>query len=142
MKGSNSEQAAAITMMEEAVNEMNAAVNLATFKSVDTMEKVLQSMSGQTEFLVSSVTIIEKQIAIVMRQNQDIVEVIKSQAPSEQQKTLPEPIFMIPFSRDPGFVGRGSIMDEIDRRFHGLSPKMRNPYSTSEIALVGLGGVG
>lgn len=142
MKGPNGELAAAITQMEEAVNDMNAAVNLATFKAVDTMEKVLQSMRGQTEFLVSNASIIEKQIAIVVKQNQEIVEVIKCQATSKQQNTLPKPVSTVPFGRDQEFVDRGSIMDEIDRRFHDISSDKRKSYSTSKIALVGLGGVG
>jgi len=141
MKGSNGELAAAITQMEEAVNEMNAAVNLATFKAVDMMEKVLQSMRGQTEFLVSKACIIEKQIAVVVKQNQEIVEVIKCHT-SKQHNTLPKPVSTVPFGRDPEFIDRGSILDEIDRRFYDISSDKRKSYSTSEIALVGLGGVG
>ncbi|KAK0617248.1 hypothetical protein B0T14DRAFT_262902 [Immersiella caudata] len=53
--------------------------------------------------------------------------------PPERPETPPQPFATIPFSRDPDFVDRGDILEQIDRRCS--EPAAR-------IALVGLGGVG
>ncbi|KAK4206181.1 hypothetical protein QBC37DRAFT_142358 [Rhypophila decipiens] len=53
--------------------------------------------------------------------------------PPERPETPPQPFPTIPFSRDPYFVNRGDILEQIDRRFS--EPAAR-------VALVGLGGVG
>ncbi|KAK5651031.1 hypothetical protein OQA88_1504 [Cercophora sp. LCS_1] len=53
--------------------------------------------------------------------------------PPERPETPPKPFATIPFSRDPDFVDRGDILEQIDRRCS--EPAAR-------IALVGLGGVG
>ena len=52
---------------------------------------------------------------------------------SERQETPPAPFASIPFSRDPDFVNRGDILNQIDQRCS--EPAAR-------VALVGLGGVG
>src|SRR4051812_31837462 len=52
---------------------------------------------------------------------------------SERRETPPAPFATIPFSRDPDFVNRGDILDQIDQRCS--EPAAR-------VALVGLGGVG
>ncbi|KAK4651778.1 LOW QUALITY PROTEIN: hypothetical protein QC762_0096210 [Podospora pseudocomata] len=54
------------------------------------------------------------------------------QAP-ERSETPPRPFATIPFSRDPDFVNRGDILEQIDRRCS--EPAAR-------VALVGLGGIG
>ncbi|KAK4640934.1 hypothetical protein QC761_0097040 [Podospora bellae-mahoneyi] len=54
------------------------------------------------------------------------------QAP-ERPETPPRPFATIPFSRDPDFVDRGDILEQIDRRCS--EPAAR-------VALVGLGGIG
>jgi hypothetical protein len=51
----------------------------------------------------------------------------------ERLETPPPPFATIPFSRDPDFVNRGDILDQIDKRCS--EPAAR-------VALVGLGGVG
>ncbi|KAL7958560.1 TPR-like protein [Trichoderma compactum] len=51
----------------------------------------------------------------------------------ERRETQPQPVPLIPFSRDPDFVNRGDILDRISARC--LEPAGR-------VALVGLGGVG
>lgn len=57
-------------------------------------------------------------------------ELTVSPAPPE---TPPEPCSTVPFGRDPDFVPRGSILEDIEDRCSS---------STTLIALVGLGGVG
>ncbi|KAK4165213.1 kinesin light chain [Cladorrhinum sp. PSN259] len=51
---------------------------------------------------------------------------------SNMRQTPPQPCANIPFSRDPDYVNRGDILDQIDQRFS--KPAAR-------VALVGLGGV-
>ncbi|KAK4119841.1 TPR-like protein, partial [Parathielavia appendiculata] len=53
--------------------------------------------------------------------------------PPERPESPPAPFAIIPFSRDPDFVNRGDILDQIDQRCS--EPAAR-------VALVGLGGVG
>ncbi|WPJ61335.1 hypothetical protein SMAC4_13446 [Sordaria macrospora] len=53
--------------------------------------------------------------------------------PPERLETPPPPFATIPFSRDPDFVSRGDILDQIDQ----LCSK-----PAARVALVGLGGVG
>jgi hypothetical protein len=52
---------------------------------------------------------------------------------SERPETPPLPFAAIPFSRDPDFVNRVDILDQVDQRCS--EPAAR-------VALVGLGGVG
>ncbi|RMZ91868.1 hypothetical protein DV736_g918, partial [Chaetothyriales sp. CBS 134916] len=51
----------------------------------------------------------------------------------EQLETPPSPSALIPFSRDPHFIERGTILDQLDQKF--TTPGSRT-------ALVGLGGIG
>lgn len=51
----------------------------------------------------------------------------------ERPKTPPAPSSIIPFRRDPDFVDRGTLLDQIHEK--GSAPGAR-------IALTGLGGVG
>ncbi|OQE13759.1 hypothetical protein PENSTE_c046G05998 [Penicillium steckii] len=51
----------------------------------------------------------------------------------ERSETPPPPLSNVPFRRDPDFVNRGTLLDQIYEK--GTSPRAR-------IALVGLGGVG
>ncbi|KAK0641772.1 hypothetical protein B0T16DRAFT_393999 [Cercophora newfieldiana] len=53
--------------------------------------------------------------------------------PPERPETPPQPFATIPFSRDPDFVDRGDVLDQLRRRCS--EPAAR-------VALVGLGGVG
>ncbi|VBB77139.1 Putative protein of unknown function [Podospora comata] len=53
--------------------------------------------------------------------------------PPERPETPPKPFATIPFSRDPDFVDRGDILEQIDRRCS--EPAAR-------VAFVGLGGIG
>ncbi|KAK3947111.1 P-loop containing nucleoside triphosphate hydrolase protein [Pseudoneurospora amorphoporcata] len=53
--------------------------------------------------------------------------------PPERLETPPPPFATIPFSRDPDFVNRGDVLDQIDQRCS---------EPAGRVALVGLGGVG
>ncbi|KAK4129022.1 hypothetical protein N657DRAFT_652545 [Parathielavia appendiculata] len=52
---------------------------------------------------------------------------------SERPETPPPPFANIPFSRDPDFVNRGDVLDQVDQRCS---------QPGGRVALVGLGGVG
>ncbi|KAL8366543.1 hypothetical protein RB595_010413 [Gaeumannomyces hyphopodioides] len=53
--------------------------------------------------------------------------------PPERSKTPPQPFATIPFSRDPDFVNRGDILDQLRQRCY---------QPAGRVALVGLGGIG
>lgn len=168
LKGSDGELVAASTQMEEAVNELNQAVGLATLRTVDVLSEVLQSMIGNGEFLVSNATLIDERTAAIqyntttiIDQNQDLAtdqkamtdiqhETLKKmeeyfgqvQITPEQLELPPEPISTVPFNRDPEFIDRGTLLNEINERLSKLSSDEKHLTSTSRIALVGLGGVG
>jgi hypothetical protein len=167
MKGSDGELAEASTQMEEAVNELSQAVGLATLKTVDELGKILQIMVGIGEFLVSNATLISERTATIQRdtttiidQNKDIVSGQKSMAEMQhetlermseyfgnpeiapkQLEIAPEPISTVPFDRDPDFIDRGTLLDDISERLPQLASNEDSQHR-SRIALVGLGGVG
>ncbi|OCK73007.1 HET-domain-containing protein, partial [Lepidopterella palustris CBS 459.81] len=58
---------------------------------------------------------------------------INNSSKASQAETLPTPSSTIPFRRDPDFVDRGSILDQIQQKCE---------VSGSRTALVGLGGIG
>ncbi|CAG8069403.1 unnamed protein product [Penicillium salamii] len=60
----------------------------------------------------------------------------------KQQEAPPEPVSTVPFNRDPEFIDRGTLLDEINERLPKLSSDGNYSNSRSRIALVGLGGVG
>jgi len=51
---------------------------------------------------------------------------------SGQVKLIREPVFLVPFERDPKFVGRSSIIRDIDDRIK----------TQRRVALCGIGGIG
>ena len=53
--------------------------------------------------------------------------------PADRPETPPQPSCFVPFRRDPDFVGRTTLLDQIDKRCS---------VPASRVALVGLGGVG
>ncbi|KAJ5749249.1 uncharacterized protein N7511_010945 [Penicillium nucicola] len=164
VKGSDEELKAASTQLEEAVNEFNQAAGLTTLRSVDVMSEVVQSIEGNTEFLVSNATLIDERTTAILRdqerladlqqktlekvgdQSQALDEVTryleKIQITSNYQQAPPEPVSTVPFTRDPNFVDRGTLLDEIVAQVPSLSCKINVSSSGSRIALVGLGGVG
>jgi hypothetical protein len=52
---------------------------------------------------------------------------------AEQLATRPQPLFTVPFPRDPDYVERASITDQIHQKLS---------VAAARVALVGLGGVG
>jgi hypothetical protein len=79
IEGSDGALDAATKDMEKAVNELSQAVGLATLKTVEILDKVIQSMNGKVEFLVSQSTIIverteaiQSNTSIIIEQNQDV----------------------------------------------------------------------
>jgi hypothetical protein len=52
---------------------------------------------------------------------------------AERPETPPQPSCFVPFRRDPDFVDRGTLLDQIRKRCAAPAPR---------VALVGLGGVG
>ncbi|KAJ5186130.1 hypothetical protein N7491_006000 [Penicillium cf. griseofulvum] len=53
--------------------------------------------------------------------------------PPERPETPPSPLSTVPFTRDPDFVHRETLLDQI---------YSKNSVAGSRIALIGLGGVG
>ena len=61
------------------------------------------------------------------------VQASANSRPTERPETSPQPSAVIPFRRDPDFVERGTLLDEIRKKCSAPA---------SRVALVGLGGVG
>ncbi|KAL4860369.1 hypothetical protein BDV12DRAFT_205149 [Aspergillus spectabilis] len=57
--GSDEALSGAIKDMEEAVNELAQAVGLATLRTVEILDDIVQSMNGNVEFLVAKFTVID-----------------------------------------------------------------------------------
>lgn len=163
LQGSDEELATASKQLEGAVNELSQAVGLTTFKMVDQLNEVLRSMSGHVEFLVSSVTLIDERTA-AMQTNQQIMMDMQQETLAKmgdhsqmlndvvgyfeqieitpkQPQAPPEPVSTVPFARDPAFIDRGTLLDEILDRLPESSSGGGSAKSSS-MALVGLGGVG
>ncbi|RAL09428.1 uncharacterized protein BO97DRAFT_472465 [Aspergillus homomorphus CBS 101889] len=75
--GSDGALSGAIQEMEEAVNELTQAVGLTTLRTVDILDKIIQSINGNVEFLVAQVTVIDGRM-----------EAIKSDTIIEQTQAL------------------------------------------------------
>ena len=79
MDGSDGALCDATKSMEEAVNELTQAVGLATLRTVQILDEVVQSMNGNIEFMVSKTTIIDERTEsikfdtlTIIEQNQDL----------------------------------------------------------------------
>jgi hypothetical protein len=64
--------------MEEAVNELTQAVGLATLRTVEILDDIVQSMNGNVEFLVAQVTVIDGRMEAIKSDTGAIIE--KTQA--------------------------------------------------------------
>lgn len=60
--------------MEEAVNELTQAVGLATLRTVEILDDIVQSMNGNVEFLVAQVTIIDGRMEAIKSDTGTIIE--------------------------------------------------------------------
>lgn len=96
MNGQDGELTGATTVLEEAINELSQAVGLATLKTVQVLDEVVQSMNGNVAFLVENANLIdertrtiESNTEAIIEQNRDITS--KQDAMTDmQQKTLQE----------------------------------------------------
>ncbi|KAL6890080.1 prion-inhibition and propagation domain-containing protein [Trichoderma evansii] len=72
--GSDGALSEAIKNMEEAVNELTQAVGLATLRTVEILNDVVQSMNGNFEFLVARVTLIDERTEAIKSDTGTIIE--------------------------------------------------------------------
>jgi hypothetical protein len=72
--GSDGALSGAIEEMEEAVNELTQAVGLATLRTVEILDDIVQSMNGNVEFLVAQVTIIDGRMEAIKSDTGTIIE--------------------------------------------------------------------
>ncbi|KAJ6068941.1 heterokaryon incompatibility protein s [Penicillium canescens] len=72
--GSDGALSGAIQEMEEAVNELTQAVGLATLRTVEILDDIVQSMNGNVEFLVAQVTVIDGQMEAIKSDTGTIIE--------------------------------------------------------------------
>ncbi|QKX60583.1 uncharacterized protein TRUGW13939_07728 [Talaromyces rugulosus] len=74
MNGTDRELAGATTNLEEAVNELSQAVGLATLRTVQILNEVIQSMNGSVEFLVSNANLIDERTRSIESNTNTIIE--------------------------------------------------------------------
>ncbi|OXV08794.1 hypothetical protein Egran_03440 [Elaphomyces granulatus] len=72
--GSDGALCDATKAMEEAVNELTQAVGLATLRTVQILDEVVQSMNGNVEFIVSKTTIIDERTEAIKLDTGTIIE--------------------------------------------------------------------
>jgi hypothetical protein len=72
--------------MEEAVNELTQAVGLATLRTVEILDEVVQSMNGNVEFLVAQVTVIDGRMEAIQSDTGTIIE--QNQALESKQDAM------------------------------------------------------
>ncbi|KAJ5933227.1 heterokaryon incompatibility protein s [Penicillium verrucosum] len=72
--GSDGALSGAIQEMEEAVNELTQAVGLATLRTVEILDDIVQSMNGNVEFLVAQVTVIDGRMEAIKSDTGTIIE--------------------------------------------------------------------
>ncbi|KAB8227377.1 prion-inhibition and propagation-domain-containing protein [Aspergillus alliaceus] len=84
--GSDGALSGAISDMEEAVNELTQAVGLATLRTVEILDEVVQSMNGNVEFLVAQVTVIDGRMEAIQSDTGTIIE--QNQALESKQDAM------------------------------------------------------
>ncbi|OQD71814.1 hypothetical protein PENPOL_c001G01933 [Penicillium polonicum] len=84
--GSDGALSGAIQQMEEAVNELTQAVGLATLRTVEILDDIVQSMNGNVEFLVAQVTVIDGRMEAIKSDTGTIIE--QTQALELKQDTM------------------------------------------------------
>ncbi|KAL2802161.1 prion-inhibition and propagation-domain-containing protein [Aspergillus granulosus] len=72
--GSDGALSGAIQEMEEAVNELTQAVGLATPRTVEILNEIVQSMNGNVEFLVAQVTVIDGRVEAFKSETGTLIE--------------------------------------------------------------------
>ncbi|KAB8070015.1 prion-inhibition and propagation-domain-containing protein [Aspergillus leporis] len=84
--GSDGALSGATRDMEEAVNELTQAVGLATLRTVEILDEVVQSMNGNVEFLVAQVTVIDGRMEAIQSDTGTIIE--QNQALESKQDAM------------------------------------------------------
>jgi hypothetical protein len=72
--GSDGALSGAIKDIEEAVNELTQAVGLATLRTVEILDDVVQSMNGNVEFIVAKVTVIDGRMEAIQSDTGTIIQ--------------------------------------------------------------------
>ncbi|KAJ5668369.1 uncharacterized protein N7477_006939 [Penicillium maclennaniae] len=72
--GSDGALSGAIEEMEGAVNELTQAVGLATLRTVEILDDIVQRMNGNVEFLVAQVTVIDGRMEAIKSDTGTIIE--------------------------------------------------------------------
>ncbi|CAI6095944.1 unnamed protein product [Clonostachys chloroleuca] len=72
--GSDGALSGAIQEMEKAVNELTQAVGLATLRTVEILDEIVQSMNGNVEFLVAQVTVIDGRLESIKSDTGTLIE--------------------------------------------------------------------
>ena len=94
VNGSDGELAGATKALEEAINELSESVGLATLRTVDIIDEVVQSMNGNVEFLVANATLIDERTAAIQSNTNKILAQTENLSSKQdemtdlQQKTL------------------------------------------------------
>ncbi|KAL6228985.1 hypothetical protein BDW75DRAFT_117664 [Aspergillus navahoensis] len=73
LNGTDGELAGASSELESAINEMSQAVGLASLKTLEVMNDVVNSMSGNIEFLVSNANLIDERTAAIQSNTSTII---------------------------------------------------------------------
>ncbi|KAL2866935.1 prion-inhibition and propagation-domain-containing protein [Aspergillus lucknowensis] len=72
--GSDGALSDAIKTMEEAVNDFTQAVGLATLRTVEVVDEVVQCMDGKVDFVVARVTLLDERTAAIQADTGTIIE--------------------------------------------------------------------
>ena len=105
------------------------------------MEKIDHTLRTNFELLVQAETLhrleirgkSDQTVNVFMPLQQQSVTVSQPQKSLERSESISAQfVFMVPFQRDPKFLGRKNVMDELVQKFQ----------SSRQVALAGLGGVG
>ncbi|KAI9043654.1 uncharacterized protein KD926_003004 [Aspergillus affinis] len=125
LNGTDGELAGASAELESAINEMSQAVGLATLKTLDIMNDVVQSMSGNVEFLVSNASLVDERTAAIQSNTNTILEQNREVASRQDKMTdmqremfekLSEQSRLL--NQTVGYFESVQIGDSFGKRFH------------------------
>ncbi|KAL4736694.1 prion-inhibition and propagation-domain-containing protein [Aspergillus similis] len=87
LNGTDGELAGASSELESAINEMSQAVGLASLKTLEVMNDVVNSMSGNIEFLVSNANLIDERTAAIESNTNTIIDQNQELASKQDEMT-------------------------------------------------------
>lgn len=87
LNGTDGELTEASSELESAINEMSQAVGLASLKTLDILNDVVQSMSGNIDFLVSNANLIDERTAAIQSSTNTILEQNQELASKQDEMT-------------------------------------------------------